>query len=103
MNKFISSLVSLLMVVILASGCALLNPTQAAQMTPDQIKAYQSANMDVIVCLNVGGPPPAGNAVFMVLPKGAQLPVFGDGCHIVPQAPSLLDQLPAGSTMTLTR
>jgi len=70
------------------------DPTKAMLLTPEQIKAYQELNVDIVFCLNVGGPPPAGNTTFILLPKGTIfVPTFGDGCHVIQGVAGITDSV----------
>ncbi len=86
-----------LLAPFLLGGCLLAafqNPDISKQLTPEQIAAYRDLNMDVAFCFSIGGPPPVGNSMIILLPKGTKpTPMFGDGCHIVNQ-PQILT--PAG-------
>ena len=42
------------------------------EMSPEQIKAIRETGGDVITCTILGGPPPAGQTVFIVIPKGSR-------------------------------
>ena len=81
---------SLLSVLLSASGCTgmlignALN--QGQNLTPEQIKAYKDVGADVYGCFQIGGPAPAGNTQWIVMPIGKGTPPkFMDGCHISPQ------------------
>jgi len=81
---------------LVLTGCAGLEIKQAAEavkgMTPEQIasvkdlmQATKDIGADVYVCFTIAGPPPAGNAVFVVTPKNQTPTAFGDNCHILPR------------------
>ena len=80
---------SLLSVLLSASGCTgmLIGNAlqQGQQLTAEQIKAYNDVGSNVYGCFQIGGPPPAGNTVWLVVPKNstAPLPKFGDNCHVI--------------------
>jgi len=84
MKKYISLL---LFYMLFISGCAaqLIGNAlgQGQTLTPDQIKAYNEVGSSVYGCFQIGGPPPAGNTQWVVVPKGGQAPKFGDNCHIL--------------------
>ncbi len=57
---------------------------QGQDLTPEQIKAYNESGSAVYGCFQIGGPPPAGNTVWIVIPKGQPVAFkFGDNCHVV--------------------
>ncbi len=57
---------------------------QGKDLTPEQIKALNEVGSAVYGCFQIGGPPPAGNTVWIVVPKGAAVPdTFGDNCHLL--------------------
>ena len=80
---------SLLACVLSLTGCTGMligNALQQGQnLTPEQIKAYNDVGANVYGCFQIGGPPPAGNTQWIVIPKGsnAPLPRFGDMCHLI--------------------
>jgi len=49
------------------------------------MQATKDIGADVYVCFTIAGPPPAGNAVFVVTPKNQTPTAFGDNCHILPR------------------
>lgn len=68
------------------SGFYLINSAlgKGENLTPDQIKAYQATGSDVYGCFQIGGPPPAGNTNWIIIPKNApKKPAFGDNCHVL--------------------
>ena len=70
----------------LSWGCAamLMQHQGAKDLSPEQIDAYNKVGANVFACLTVGGPPPAGNTVWVILPKGVPINwTFGDNCHII--------------------
>lgn len=80
------SLKSILAALILP-GCmiaALSNQVAMGhEFTPEQIDAYRKVGLSVYGCVKVGGPPPSGNAIFILVPEGETYsPVWGDDCHI---------------------
>lgn len=82
----IQSILSALMSLIF-SGCMVAAMGNRVAMgddfTPEQIEAYRKVGVRVYGCINVGGPPPAGNTVFLLVPEGAVYnPIWSDGCHI---------------------
>lgn len=87
LSRRINSVAGILAALLL-SGCLLaqihqLEPGQT--LSPEQIKAYKEMNMNVYGCFQIGGPPPAGNTVWIVVPKEMRvLPKFGDNCHVMP-------------------
>lgn len=82
------ALSALLVALLSLPGCAgIIMGSAAARgdvLSPEQIKAYDETGMNVYGCVSLGGPPPAGNSVWIVAPKTAVVPMprFGDGCHI---------------------
>jgi len=81
MNDWIAGL--LLALLLSTSGCVL-GPIAASQLSKDQMDALKEYNDtgDVYGCILVGGPPPAGNIVAIIVPKGAPVDVsFGPDCH----------------------
>lgn len=70
----------------LLTGCTAMmmgNPN-AQNLTPDQVKAYQDAGQDTYGCIKIGGPPPAGNTIWLVVPHGVKVDFkIGDDCHIL--------------------
>jgi hypothetical protein len=53
-------------------------------LTAEQIKAYNDVGSAVYGCFQIGGPPPAGNTVWIVAPKGVTMTFkFGDNCHVL--------------------
>lgn len=57
---------------------------QGSALSPEQIRAYKDMEMDVYGCFKVGGPPPAGNTIWILVPKNSKAAVkFGDDCHII--------------------
>lgn len=76
-----------ILAALMLSGCVLAGAMQAAgkdqMLSPEQIKAYRDVDQDVHGCVQIGGPPPAGNAQFVTVPRGKPGPKFGDGCHIL--------------------
>jgi hypothetical protein len=68
------------------SSCmtTLLTGQVAKEMTAEQIKAYKESGQDVYGCFQIGGPPPAGNTLWLVVPKGVVVnSQFGDNCHLI--------------------
>lgn len=67
------------------SGLAFLNPLDpGAGLTPEQIQSLRQNGQAVYGCFQIGGPPPAGNMVWMVVPQGITPNFrFGDNCHII--------------------
>lgn len=56
------------------SGCAgvlLQGVDNKASLTPEQIDAYNRVGSAVYGCFQLGGPPPAGNTTWIVMPKTA--------------------------------
>ena len=79
---------ALLVLALLFSGCGVIALDRAIgqgqNLTPEQIKAYRDANVDVYGCFQLAGPPPAGATIWLLLPKGAPVTFkFGDNCHLV--------------------
>lgn len=75
----------ILFALAMMHGCVL-GPIAASQLTTDQMQALKQYNDtgDVYACFLVGGPPPAGNIVAVVVPKGAPVDVqFAQDCHAV--------------------
>ena len=65
------------------SGLALIHAIDnQSTLTPEQISAFREMNMDTWGCFTVNGPPPNGATTWIVLPKGTDGPIFGDGCHV---------------------
>ncbi len=88
---------ALLAVSLSASGCvaSMLGGAPGKDLTPEQIKAYSDAQMAVIGCVQVGGPPLAGNTQWVIMPKEYPMHFnFGDNCHIVPTAPAPMILVP---------
>lgn len=75
----------LILLLLTETGC-ILGPIAASQLSSDQIDALKRYNDagDVYACFLVGGPPPAGNIVAVVVPKGAPINIsFAQDCHAV--------------------
>ena len=80
----------ILALVLSIEGCAAMlissamrNPADA--LPPETIKAYNEVGSKVYGCVNLGGPPPVGSALFIVVPRAAEVSVkFVDGCHLLP-------------------
>ena len=85
----VALLVFLLAVVLSLNGCAAMlissamnKPNEA--LPPETIKAYNDIGSKVFACFNLGGPPPVGTALFIIVPRTAEVsPKFGDGCHLL--------------------
>lgn len=78
----------ILLLVFLIQGCmiaAMSNQiAMGHQFTPEQVEAYRKVGMKIYGCVKIGGPPPAGNAIFILVPEdGSYNPVWGDDCHVV--------------------
>jgi len=87
-----SSLIVLLLALVLAvllslAGCtlAMLHAIDKGQtLDPEQIKAYKEMSLEVYGCFQIGGPPPAGNTVWIIVPKGSPVNfTFADNCHLL--------------------
>ncbi len=67
------------------SGIALLHGIDSAQgLNPDQIKALRDTGHSVYGCFQIGGPPPSGNLVWIVVPQGTPVTFkFSDNCHVI--------------------
>ena len=70
------------------AGCATMLIGKALDkdgaLTPAQIKAYNDVGHAVYGCFQIGGPPPAGNTVWIIVPKTASVTFkFGDNCHVI--------------------
>ena len=80
-------LAAMLALLLALNGCAaqLIGNAigQGQNLTPEQIKAYNEIGANVYGCFQIGGPPPAGNTQWVVVPKDGAAPKFGDNCHIV--------------------
>jgi hypothetical protein len=67
----------LLLGYLLLSGCVLsgfgLTPEQAVKLTPEQIQAFKDQDMKVWNCFRLGGPPPVGNSMFILVPKDSTI------------------------------
>lgn len=64
----------LLLVLAFAQGCVLGSFSQMSKsetLSPEQIKAYRDANIDVYGCFTLMGPPPAGGTTWILVPKGS--------------------------------
>ena len=82
----IQSILSALMSLIF-SGCMVAamgnRVAMGGDFTPEQVDAYRKVGLSVYACIKVGGPPPSGNAIFILVPEGETYsPVWGDDCHI---------------------
>lgn len=84
----------LLACLLSLDGCAGILLTTAMNhpediLPPEQIRAYNEVGYNVYGCITIGGPPPAGNALFIIVPKTGvvtpTLPRFSDGCHLLSQ------------------
>jgi hypothetical protein len=78
----------LLLAVLSLTGCSGLALIHAVDrgdaLTPEQIKAYKEMNQAVYGCFQIGGPPPAGNTVWIVVPANSPINFkFGDNCHVI--------------------
>jgi len=72
--------------LLILSSCTItpLTPKEAAQLTPEQIKAYKEMNMDVFECFNISGPPPNGGFSFIIVPKGSKIDfAFSPNCNLL--------------------
>lgn len=84
-------IIALVMIVFLSlvlggcSGIALLHGIDSSQgLTTEQIKALRDTGHSVYGCFQIGGPPPAGNTVWVVVPQSTPINfLFGDNCHIL--------------------
>jgi hypothetical protein len=81
---------TILAAVLLAGGCTGILMADAARqgkdLTPEQIKAYNEIGSAVYGCFQIGGPPPAGNTVWIIVPKGTEAKFhFADNCHLINQ------------------
>lgn len=77
------------LIELLLSGCMVAamsgQVARGHEFTPEQIEAYRKVGVRVYGCVTIGGPPPAGNAVFLLVPDGAIYnPIWEDGCRIHP-------------------
>ena len=64
----------LIVSLLFVSGCAGLigNVSRPDNLSPEQIRAYNEAGLDVYGCFQIGGPPPAGNTTWITIPKGSK-------------------------------
>lgn len=78
------ALISLLLFVG-CSGFALLHGIDSTQgLSAEQIKALRDTGHSVYGCFQIGGPPPAGNMVWIIVPQGTPVNFkFGDNCHVI--------------------
>lgn len=69
---------------MLASGC-ILSSLGVPGLTPaqvGQVKAMQDMNLDVYVCFQIAGPPPAGGLAVIGVPKGVAPSItWGGNCQ----------------------
>lgn len=77
----------LILAALLLAGCQGLTFIRALDsgqgLSSDQIKALKENNQDVYGCFQIGGPPPSGNMVWIIVPKGSPVNFrFSDNCHI---------------------
>ena len=77
--KFLTPVLwALMLAVILSlSSCALtgfgLTPSQVLSMTPEQIQALKDQNFKIWTCSRLGGPPPVGNSILIIVPKDSSV------------------------------
>ena len=68
----------------LLSGC-ILSSLGVPGITPaqlGQVKAMQDMNLDVYICFQIAGPPPAGGLVVIGTPKGVRPSItWGGNCQ----------------------
>ena len=77
-------ILAILLVLFLSINGCILGPIAASQLSKDQMDALKEYNDtgDVYLCALLGGPPPTGNVVTIIVPKGAPVNVqFGVDCH----------------------
>lgn len=73
----------LMILGLLLSGCTVLGALRPSRLTPDQIKAYHDANVDIYTCFKVSGPPPSGGLTILTVPKGVPTVVaFQGNCDL---------------------
>lgn len=82
-SDIITALAIALIVMFLA-GCVL-GPIGASQLNSSQMRALKEYNDtgDVYACGMIGGPPPIGSVIFIVVPKGTPVDLaFPPSCPI---------------------
>ena len=70
--------------IFVFSGCVL-GPIGASQLSSSQMRALKEYNDtgDVYACGTIGGPPPIGSIIFIVVPKGTPVDLaFPPSCPI---------------------
>jgi hypothetical protein len=75
-------------ILTLVPGCAgmlLLKEIDAGHFpTQDEVAALDKIGAAVYGCFTIAGPPPAGNTVWLIVPKGTPVTfAFGDNCHLI--------------------
>jgi hypothetical protein len=78
----------LAILVFFLSGCSSIlmgsSINHGANLTPEQIEAYGKVGSAVYTCFQIGGPPPAGNTMVILIPKDKTMAfIFGDNCHLI--------------------
>ena len=77
--------IALVVALSMTMGCAgmLGNVSRPDNLTPEQIRAYNEAGMDLYGCFQVGGPPPAGSTTWITMPKGKDVSIkFLPNCMV---------------------
>ena len=72
----------------LTPGCAGFLITQELKAghfpTKEEVEALETIGSAVYGCFTIAGPPPAGNTVWLIVPKGTPVNfAFGDSCHLI--------------------
>jgi hypothetical protein len=68
--------------LVSVTGC--MGAIMGSQLTTDQLQALRDYNGDVYACGVLGGPPPIGNVIFIVVPKGSVMDLtFPPSCPII--------------------
>lgn len=72
---FIMAVCTMLVIIFMLAGCGII-PIQTAfdrgqTLTPDQITALRANDLDVYSCIFIAGPPPAGRAIWIIVPRGS--------------------------------
>lgn len=80
-----------LLAFFLSIGGCILGPIAAQQLSSDQMQQLKDYNQtgDVYACGVIGGPPPLGSIIFIVVPKGAPVDLaFPPSCPITVKPPT---------------
>ena len=89
MKLLLTGLVLLCMFAVFGCSGILLHHAmdKGENLTPAQIREYNESGHAVYGCFQIGGPPPVGNTIWLIVPKGAAINFqITDNCHLLPFA-----------------